>query len=313
MSTPLGAPSARRTDAQAAIIAAYLKQLRLPAIAREYQTLARDAERQDAGYLGYLQAVLEHEVVEREERQLHRRLVQARFPYEKRLDDFDFSAVPSIQKERVLELAQGAFIAAHENVLLLGPSGLGKTHLLLGVGRAACLHGYRVLFRTAATLASELEVAQQELRLPKLLAQLRRFDLILVDEVGYLPFSRLAAELLFQFFSDRHERASVGLTSNLDFAHWTEVFGHERMTAALLDRLVHRSTILLLEGESYRFRQSLQRHASGAGRSAQPARRAEKGGPPASSEQETVARADSGARNGDPQVSVTEAAEGVPA
>jgi DNA replication protein DnaC len=250
-------------DPQAAIISAYLKQLKLPAIAREYQTLARDAERQSAGYLSYLRTLLEHEVMEREERQLQRRLALARFPYEKRLEDFDFSVVPAIRKERVLALAQGAFVAQHENCLFLGPSGVGKTHLLLGIGRACCLRGYRVLFRTAATLASELEVAQHELRLPKLLAHLRRFDLVLVDEVGYLPFSQTAAELLFQFFSDRYERASVGLTSNLDFAHWTEVFGHERMTAALLDRLVHRSTILLLEGESFRFRQSLQRQAEG--------------------------------------------------
>jgi DNA replication protein DnaC len=255
----------RSTDAQAAIIGSYLKQLRLPAIAREYQTLARDAARQHGGYLDYLQAVLAHEVAQREERQLQRRLRLARFPYEKRLEDFDFSTVPSIQKEQVLTLAQGAFIAQHENVLLLGPSGVGKTHLLLGVARAACLRGYRVLFRTAATLANDLEAAQQELRLPKLLGQLRRFDLILVDEVGDLPFSQHAAELLFQFFADRYERASVGITSNLDFAHWTEVFGHERMTAALLDRLVHRSTILLMEGESYRFRQSLQRHRAGEG------------------------------------------------
>ncbi len=265
MSMSMSTTPAPRADAQAAIIGNYLTQLKLPAIARDYRTLARDAERQNAGYLGYLQALLDHEVIEREERQLQRRLAQARFPYEKRLEDFDFSAVPSLPKAQVLALAQGAFVAQHENVLLLGPSGLGKTHLLLGVGRAACLRGYRVLFRPAATLASELELAQQELRLPKLLAQLRRFDLILVDEVGYLPFSHLAAELLFQFFSDRHERASVGITSNLDFAHWTEVFGHERMTAALLDRLVHRSTILLLEGESFRFRQSLQRQES-AGR-----------------------------------------------
>jgi len=126
--------------------------------------------------------------------------------------------------------------------------------------------------------------------------------LILVDEVGYLPFSRLAAELLFQFFSDRHERASVGITSNLDFAHWTEVFGHERMTAALLDRLVYRSTILLLEGESYRFRQSLQRQA---GRTPQPARRAEKGGAPDSAQEGCAMTADTGPCNGDQQVSVT--------
>ncbi|MDQ2742259.1 MAG: IS21-like element helper ATPase IstB [Chloroflexota bacterium] len=251
------------TEAQDAIIIAYLKQLKLPAIAREYRRSAEDAVRQNLGHVDYLQALLHGEVTQREERQLQRRLTAARFPYEKRLEDFEFSMVTSLPKTQVMTLAHGGFIAQHENLLLIGPSGIGKTHLLLGIGRAVCLQGYRVLFRTAATLASELELAHQELRLPKLLTQLRRFDLVLVDELGYLPFSQTAAELLFQFFSDRYERASVAITSNLDFAHWTEVFGHERMTAALLDRLVHRSTILLLEGESYRFRQSLQRQTGG--------------------------------------------------
>lgn len=247
-------------SAQVALIQSYLKQLHLPAIARDCVVLAREAEQQGVGYLGYLQTLLAQEVTQRHEHQLRRYLKQAQFPYEKRLEDFDFSVVPSLSKTRVLELAQGAYLSQHENVLLVGPSGLGKTHLLLGLGRTACLHGSRVLFRTAAALATELEVAQQQLRLPKLLAQYRRYALILVDEVGYLPFSQTAAELLFQFFSDRYERASVALTSNLDFAHWTEVFGHERMTAALLDRLVHRSHILLLDGESFRFRQSLAQH-----------------------------------------------------
>ena len=244
---------------QSALVHSYLKQLRLPAMARECVPLAREAETHHSRHLDYLQALLEHEVRERHEHQIQRRLQQARFPYTKRLEDFDFAAVPSLEKARVLELAQGTFITQQENLLMLGPSGLGKTHLLLGVGRAACLHGYRVLFRTAAALATELELAQRELRLPKLLAQWRAYSLILVDELGDLPFSQTAAELLFQFFSDRYERASVALTTNLDFAHWTEVFGHEQMTAALLDRLVHRSHILLLQGDSDRCRQSLQR------------------------------------------------------
>ena len=185
-------------------------------------------------------------------------LYAAAFPYQKRLEDFDFSLIPCVSKIRLLEPAQGAFLTNKDNVLFIGPSGIGKTHLLMG-GRALCLAGYQVLFRPSVTLATELEVAHKELRLPRLLANYRRFDLILVDELGYLPFAKPTAEPLFQFFSDRYERASVALTSNLAFAQWTQVFGNEQMTAALLDRLVHRSHILKMEGESFRFRQSLQK------------------------------------------------------
>lgn len=248
-----------KEDPKAAVVTTYLKQLRLSIMARDCESLAREAEERGLGYLGYLHALLEGEVAQRQEQQLRQRLKAAAFPYPKRLEDFDFSLVPSVPKTRLLELAQGAFLATHDNVLLIGPSGIGKTHVLMGLGRALCLAGYRVLFRPAVTLATELEVAHKELRLPKLLAHYRRFDLVLVDELGYLPFSKQTAELLFQFFSDRYERASVGITSNLAFAQWTQVFGQEQMTAALLDRLVHRSHILMLEGESFRFRQSLQK------------------------------------------------------
>lgn len=252
-------PRTSGDDPRLAIVLTYFKHLRLPAMARECVALAREAEHHGLGYLGYLQTLLEQEVAQRHEHQLRQRLKAAAFPTEKRLEDFDFSLVPSVPKTRLLELGQGAFLAAHDSVVLLGPSGLGKTHLMIGLGRALCLAGYRVLFRTAATLATELELAQKELRLPRLLAHYRRFDLVLVDELGYLPFSRQAAELLFQFFSDRYERASVAVTTNLPFAQWTEIFGEERLTAALLDRLIHRGHILVLEGESFRFRQSLQR------------------------------------------------------
>src|ERR1700686_1493877 len=241
------------------IVNTYLKQLRLTRMARDCESLAREAEQRGLGYLGFLQALLEGELQSRHEQQLRQRLKAAAFPYQKRLEDFDFSLVPCLPKVRLLELAQGAFLSAHENVLFIGPSGIGKTHLLMGLGRALCLAGYRVLFRPAVTLATELEVAHKELRLPGLLAQYRRFDLILVDELGYLPFAKPTAELLFQFFSDRYERASVAITSNLAFAHWTQVFGNQQMTVALLDRLVHRSHVLLMEGESFRFRQSLQK------------------------------------------------------
>ncbi|MDQ3930163.1 MAG: IS21-like element helper ATPase IstB [Chloroflexota bacterium] len=241
-----------------AIIGEYLKRLKLPTMAREYVPLAREAEVGNVGYIEYLRALLEQEVRVREEHQRERRLKQASFPYDKRLEEFDFSVVRSIQKARVMELARGEFVKRRENLILLGPSGLGKTHLLIGLGRALCLAGHNVLFRTAASLANELELAQQELRIEKLQRYYRKYDLVLVDELGYLPVSHTAAQLLFGFFSDRYERASIGLTTNLDFAHWTEVFGNERMTAALLDRLTHRSQILQLQGESYRFHQSLQ-------------------------------------------------------
>ncbi len=246
-------------DLATTVVTTYLKQLRLSRMARDCEALAREAEQRGLGYLGYFQALLEGELAQRHEQQLRLRLKAAAFPYQKRLEDFDFSLVPCLSKVRLLELAQGAFLAAHDNVLFIGPSGIGKTHLTLGLGRALCLAGYRVLFRSAVTLATELEVAHKELRLPRLLAQYRRFDLVLVDELGYLPFAKQTAELLFQFFSDRYERASVAITSNLAFAQWTQVFGNEQMTVALLDRLVHRSHVLVMEGESFRFRQSLQK------------------------------------------------------
>ena len=241
------------------VVMTYLKQLRLSRMARECEAVAREAEQRGLGYLGFLQALLEGELASRQEQLLRQRLKAAAFPYQKRLEDFDFSLVPGLSKVRLLELAQGAFLPAHDNVLFIGPSGIGKTHLLMGLGRALCLAGYRVLFRSAVTLATDLEIAHKELRLPRLLSQYRRFDLVLVDELGYLPFAKQTAELLFQFFSDRYERASVAITSNLAFAQWTQVFGNEQMTVALLDRLVHRSHVLLMEGESFRFRQSLQK------------------------------------------------------
>ena len=249
-------------DGRREIVITYLKELRMTRMARDCEAVAREAEQRGLGYLGYLQTLLEGELAQRYEQQLRQRLKAAAFPYQKRLEDFDFSLIPCVSKIRLLELAQGAFLAAHDNVLFIGPSGIGKTHLLMGLGRALCLAGYRVLFRSAVMLATELEVAHKELRLPRLLAQYRRFDLVLVDELGDLPFAKPTAELLFQFFSDRYERASVAITSNLAFAQWTQVFGTEHMTVALLDRLVHRSHVLVMEGESFRFRQSLQKQDS---------------------------------------------------
>ena len=211
-----------------------------------------------------MEALLERELTQREERSHQQRLGRAHFPYAKRLEDFDFSVLPSLQKTRCSTWPRATSCNEHQNLLMVGASGLGKTHLLIGVGRALCQRGYRVLFRTAAALATELEAAQRELRLPAALTSSGALTWCWWTSWATCPFpdgGRTALPVLC-----RPLRAGeCGTDPNLDFAHWTEVFGQEQMTAALLDRLVHRSVILALSGESYRFRQSLQRQQEGAG------------------------------------------------
>ena len=245
------------------LLDSYLTKLRLPAIKRSYAALAREAEAGHLSYLAFLQALCEQEVLQRDHNQLALRLKQAQFPWPKTLDEFDFTAVPSLNKAKVLSLANGSFLRDRANIILVGNPGTGKTHLAIALGQTACHHGYRVAFRSAAALVTELLAAQKEYRLAKLLRHLRGFDLIICDELGYIPFSTEGAQLLFHFFSDRYQHGSVLITTNLAFAHWTEVFGDERMTAALLDRLTHRAHVLLIEGDSYRFRESLRRQADG--------------------------------------------------
>ncbi len=243
------------------ILASYLKQLRLPTMAATCAAVAREAAANNLDYLDFLTVLCGQEVAQRDQNQATRRLAQAQFPWPKTLDEFDFSLVPSVKQAVILQLANGRFVRDRSNWLVLGPPGVGKTHLLIGVGRALCQHGYRVLFRSAAQLVNELLLADQEHRLHKLLRQWRSIDLVIVDELGYIPFSPAGAQALFQFFADRHEVASVAISSNLDFARFTEVFHDERMTAALLDRLTYKSTVTVIEGDSYRLKESLRRQA----------------------------------------------------
>lgn len=250
------------TDTTAMLLESYLKALKLPAVARAYPALQREAADKNLGYAEFLTALLEQEVVQREQNQLARRLKAAQFPWQKTLDEFEFSAVPALNKNKILSLTDGRFIRERENVVLIGNPGVGKTHLAVGIGRAACQAGYRVAFRPVPTLVNELLAAQHEYKLNALLKRLRSYDLVICDEFGYIPFSTEGAQLLFQFFSERYERGSVLVTTNLDFARWTEVFGDERMTAALLDRVTHRGHVLLVEGESYRLTESLRRKTS---------------------------------------------------
>jgi DNA replication protein DnaC len=234
------------------------KQLRMPTVAKQYRSLAREAEERNLSYEEFLLALLEAETQTREENQKQRRLKQASFPVHKTLDIYDFSLMPSINKNKLMTLAKGEFVEKKENIIFLGNSGTGKTHLGTGLGIAMIENGYKVKFITASDLVEELLMANQEHKLSVFEKRWLKFDVIIVDELGYVPFSKTGAELLFQFFSSRYERASVIITTNLEFQEWTKLFGDEKMTAALLDRLTHRSHILLLNGESYRFRQSMK-------------------------------------------------------
>jgi DNA replication protein DnaC len=186
------------------------------------------------------------------------RIKQATFPAYKDFDTYDFSVMPSLNKQQVLESAQGQWIENHENLCLIGSQGTGKTHLAIALGLAACRQGRKVRFFTAASLVNRLEEAQKQYQLEKFLTQLDKADLLICDELGYLSFSRTGAELLFQVFADRYERASLLITSNLPFSEWDQIFQGERMTAALLDRLTHHCHIFEMNGESYRFRESVQ-------------------------------------------------------
>lgn len=240
------------------LLRANLKQLRLPTMLAEFDHLAREAAESGQSFEQFLLRLTELEVATRAANTLAHRIKQAGFPTGKSLETFDFTAPPSVGKQQGLELARGEWIRQHYNCCFLGNSGTGKTHLAESLGRAACHEGFRVRFFTAAVLVNKLEEAQQQHQLDRLLTQLDRAELLIVDELGYLSFSRTGAELLFQVFAERYERRSLLLTSNLVFSEWGQVFQGERMTAALLDRLTHRCHIFEMKGESYRFREAMK-------------------------------------------------------
>lgn len=246
------------TDATQGLIEVYCRELKLPGLRRSYQAVARDAATEGQSYLTFLVGCLAQEIECRKRNRLADHLREARFPVVKTLEDFEFMALPRLPKLKVIALADGSFIRAHENVICLGSPGTGKTHIAIGLGIAAIQAGYRVRFVNAVTLAQELLQAQQEYRLPKCLKSWQTFDLVLLDELGYLGLGP-GGPLLFQFCADRYERGSLAITSNLDFSRWVEVFGDAALTAALLDRLTHHSHVLLFEGPSHRFQESHQR------------------------------------------------------
>ncbi|GAC1664300.1 MAG: IS21-like element helper ATPase IstB [Ktedonobacteraceae bacterium] len=240
------------------LLETYLRQLKLPTFAQNYAAFAQDAARGDLSCERYLLALCDAEIAQRDTNRVERAIAAARFPVIKELSTFDFSAIEGVAKTRVLELAQGGYISQAESIIMIGNPGLGKSHVATGLALAACRQGHRVRFYNAASLVNELLSAQHELKLSRFMALLCKQELIVLDELGFIPFSRDGANLLFQVCSALYERVALIITTNLRFADWNQVMGDERLTAAMLDRLTHKSNIVEFLGESFRFRQRLR-------------------------------------------------------
>jgi DNA replication protein DnaC len=240
-----------------ALLEAYLKELNLPMFVEHYQAYAKDAMRSGQSPERFLLALCQAETSHRQAQRIERAIASARFPFLKELASYEFEAVESIQKTRVLELAHGGYIQRAENLLLLRAPGLGKTHVAIGLALAACRQGRRVRFYRAAKLVDDLLVHQHNLGLSRFTARFERLDLLVLDELGFFPVAPEGAQLLFQLCSDLYERVSIIVTSNLRFAEWNQIFGEEKLTAAFIDRLTHKGYILEFVGESYRYRHRL--------------------------------------------------------
>lgn len=247
------------SDKPTILLEHYLEELRLPTMRREYKKIADLCQKDRADYQTFLLRLVEREMQDRDIRARERRIKAARFPVVKTLDSFDFKAQPSINQTLVRELMRSEYIDRHENVLLIGSSGTGKTHLATALAFSACQQGRKVRFYSATGMVTTLLERREDRQLEQFNRQLERLDLIVMDELGYIPFSKAGAELLFEVISRSYERTSLILTSNLPFESWTEMFGSQRLTGALLDRLTHRIHILEANGESYRLKESKKR------------------------------------------------------
>jgi DNA replication protein DnaC len=243
----------------------HLKLLKLPTMNSECEKIAARAAQDNVDHLAFLLQLCELELIERERKAAERRLKAARFPGHKLLDEFDFQARPSVNKPLLLQLLQGDYLEQRENILVVGPSGTGKTHLAMSLGIAACGQGKKVRFFRVTELITLLLEAKEERQLLRIRGQLGKLDLLILDELGYVPASKAGAELLFDVIATAYERHSLIVTTNLPFENWTEVLGSERLTGATLDRLTHRCHIVETKGESYRLQDAKRRRDVKAG------------------------------------------------
>lgn len=236
---------------------ANLKALNLSSVARNLDGHLRQAKESGINHDEFLLDLTAAELQARAESRLNRRIKEAKFPLLKPIETFDLAAVPDLDLRLFRELAAGGYIREHRNIIFLGRSGTGKTHMATALGIEACRQNFRTRFVTCYGLVNELVEARQERALQRLIQKYVRCDLLIMDELGYIPFSKEGSELLFQVLAERHEKRSVLITTNLGFADWTRVFGDPAMTAALLDRLTHKAHIINCDWDSYRLRQSL--------------------------------------------------------
>ena len=253
------------TQLQTLQLESQLKQLHLAALLDHYREQAQHAAQANWPYETYLAHLIEQEIERRTRNRRQRRIKEARFPLVKELAEFEWDAIPELNKVRIVELAQGNYLEQAESILLVGNPGLGKSHIAIGLGLAAARQDHRVRFYNVTSLVNELHQAQDEHQLPRYLEKALRHRLIILDEFGYVPFSATGAQLLFQFCSALQEQVSLIITTNLPFGDWIQVLGDERLTSGLLDRLTFKSHIIEFRGESYRFTQQAAKMLRSAG------------------------------------------------